>query len=296
MQLSATSPVIIQGITEPFGRYWTKKMKAYGTKIVAGISAGQGAQTWEDIPMFDLVENAISEVGIVDTTIIFDPPYQVLDAALEAINAGINHIILASHQVPPLDIVRLLKKAHIANISILGPGQAGLIIPEKALFGSIEPQHYTAGAVGIISRATSLTDEIAGNLTQGKLGQSLAVNLGDEGIIGLSFRDWLEFLDHDPDTEVIVLIGQPRSSEEEVAADYIANVMQKPVIAYLAGQSTPADKPRGDAAVMIAAQLSGTLDNTSNTSQKVSALKKAKVLIATRPSQIPDLVKKALKK
>lgn len=295
MHLSATSPVIIQGITEPFGQYWAKKMKAYGTKILAGVSAGQGGETWEDIPIFDLVEDAIAEVGIVEATLIFDSSYQVLDAALEAINAGISNLVLASRQVPPLDTVRLLKKAFVTNTTILGPGQGGLIIPEKALFGGIEPQFYTAGSVGMISRATSLTDEVANTLSQAKLGQSLAINLGNEGLIGLSFRDWLEFLDHDPNTEVVVMIGQPLSNEEEMAADYIANVMQKPVIAYLAGKNAPADQPKGDAAVIIAAQLSGTLTNSSSTSKKVSALKKAKVSIASRPSQIPNLVKKALK-
>lgn len=296
MQLSASSPVIIQGITEPFGQYWTKKMKAYGTQVVAGVSVGEGGKTWEDIPIFDLVEDAVAAVGAVDGTIIFESSYQVLDAALEALNAGIGNIIIASSQIPPVDTVHLLKKAHIANTPILGPGHAGLIIPEKVLFGSIEPQFYTAGSVGIISRAGSLTNEVAYNLSQAQVGQSLAVNLGNEGITGLSFRDWLEFLDHDPATEVIVLIGQPRSSEEEIAADYIANVMQKPVIAYLAGQSTPSDKPKGDAAVIIAAQLSGTLVNTKSTAQKVTALKNAKVPIASRPSQVPELVQKALKK
>jgi succinyl-CoA synthetase alpha subunit len=271
-------------------------MKAYGTQIIAGVSAGQGGKTWEDIPIFDLVEDAIAAVGTVDGTIVFESPYQVLDAALEALNAGIGNIILASSQVPPLDTVRLLRKADLANTPILGPGHAGLIVPEKVLLGSIEPQFYTAGPVGIISRATSLTNEVACSLSQAQMGQSLAVNLGDEGIIGLSFRDWLEFLDHDPATEVIVLIGQPRSSEEEIAADYIANVMQKPVVAYLAGQSAPSDKPKGDAAVIIAAQLSGTLTNTSNAAQKVTALKSAKVPIASRPSQVLELVQKALKK
>ncbi len=304
MQLSANSKVIVQGITEPLGKYWTSQMKAYGTQIIAGVSAGQGGDSWEDIPIFDLVEDAIAytkpeviaQTGIVDATIIFDQPYKVLDTALEAIDAGISNIIIASEKVPPSDIVYLLKKAQITNTSVLGPSQGSIIIPEQLLIGSLEPQFYSPGSVGIIGRSNSLTNEIAYNLTTAKLGQSWAINLGNEGMIGLNFRDWLEFLENDAATEVIVIVGQPQSSEEEIAAEYIPEGMEKPVVAYLAGHNAPSEQLKGDAGIIIAAQLSGTMPNTSSIAQKITALKQAKVAIAQRPSQVPDLVKKALKK
>lgn len=296
MHLNHKSKILIQGMLNPLAQYSMAQMKAYGTQIVAGVSVGEGGRQWQDIPLFDLVEEAIALVGTVDATLIFVSPLDVLDAALEAIAAGISQLIILSNYIPPSDMVKLLFLARSTQTFILGPGSAGLIIPEQILLGSLEPQFYTPGKVGLISRSNSLTNEIAYHLTQSGLGQSLVVNLGDESILGSSFEEWLPILEEDKTTDAIVLVGQPQGSQEQAALNYITQTLKKPIIAYLAGRNTPAEKPLGDAAAIVATQLSGILPDTHTASEKIAVFEKAKVPVAKTPSQIPELVQKALKK
>lgn len=295
MQWTPDSKVLIQGISEPLGAYYAARMKAYGTNIVAGVSVGKGGEKVEEIPIFDLVEQAIAEVGEIEISLIFVEPFSVLDAVVEAIAAGIRQIIIVSSGVPPLDMVRLLRKAQATNTFILGSGSHGLIIPEKLWLGINEPQFYQPGKVGIISRIDSLCDEVAYTLTKANLGQSSAVSLGTDGIIGSSFEQWLQILEEDELTEAIVLLGQPDGSAEIAAADYIASAIEKPVIAYIAGVNAPVERRFGDAINIIATQLSQTSSTTSSERQAIVAFKQAKVTIAKRISEIPKLIQKALK-
>jgi succinyl-CoA synthetase alpha subunit len=271
-------------------------MKAYGTNLVAGVSAGQGGQTLHGIPVFDLVEQARQEVGPLDATIIFVDSYWVLDAALEAIEAGIAQIILVTGGIPPLDMVRLLRKAQTTQTLIVGPRSSGIIVPGKVLLGTQESEFYTPGSIALVSRAGALTYEVALTLTQAKLGQSISVNLGTEAIVGSSFRQWLQVLATDEQTEAIVLVDQTGGDTEEETAEYIAKAMDKPVVAYVAGLYTPEDKQVGHASAIIAAQLSGPVTKATTAQHKVAAFKQAKVPVADRPSQIPELLRKALKK
>ncbi|MGH2415199.1 MAG: succinate--CoA ligase subunit alpha, partial [Microcystaceae cyanobacterium] len=286
----------IQGITEPLGSHYAARMKAYGTNIVAGVSAGQGSQQIDEIPLFNLVEEAIAAIGAIETTLIFVEPYAVLDAALEAIASEIGQIIIISRGVPPLDMVRLLKKAQSTNTFVLGSGSQGLIVPEKFWLGISEPQFYIPGEVGIISRTDNLGDEIALSLTQAGCGQSMAISLGTDGIIGTTFEQWLQILEEDDTTEAIVLIGQPSGSAEVKAAEYIAEAIEKPVIAYIAGLHSPVERSFGDAATIITNQLSYSAPTNNTNKQTLAAFKQAKISLAKRPSEIPDLVKKALEK
>jgi succinyl-CoA synthetase alpha subunit len=271
-------------------------MKAYGTNLVAGVSAGQGGQELHGIPVFDLVEEARHQRGPFDATIIFVESYWVLDAALEAIEAGIPQIILVTGGIPPLDMVRLLRKAQITETLIVGPSSSGIIVPGKVLLGTQESNFYTPGSIGLISRAGTLTYEVALALTQAELGQSIGVNLGTDAIVGSSFHQWLRVLATDENTQAIVLVDQTGGGSEEETAQYIAKAIDKPVVAYVAGCYTPVDKQVGNASAIIAAQLSGPVTNASTAQHKVAAFKQAKVPVAERPSQIPDLVRKALKK
>ncbi|MBE9127603.1 succinate--CoA ligase subunit alpha [Coleofasciculus sp. LEGE 07081] len=295
MNLTPDSNVLIQGITQPLGSYYAARMKAYGTNLVAGVSVGHGGQQVHDIPVFDLVEQAISETGSVDTTIIFVKSYRALDAALEAIDAGISQIILVTGGIPPLDMVRLLRKAQATDTVIVGPSSSGIIVPGKLLLGTQESEFYTPGSVGLISRVGPLTYEVALTLTQAKLGQSMGVNLGSDPIVGSSFHRWLQVLATDKDTKAIVLVDKTGGSSEEATADYITKAINKPVVVYIAGYYTPEDKQLGDASAIIAAQLSGPVTSATTAQHKIEAFKQAKVPVAERLSQIPDLVKKALK-
>lgn len=296
MNLTPDSKVMIQGITQPLGAYYAARMKTYGTNLVAGVSVGNGGQELYGIPVFDLVEEAISKCGFIDTTIIFVEPYWVLDAALEAIDGGISQIVVVTGGVPPLDMVRLLRTAEVTGTLIIGPSSSGIIVPGKVLLGTQEIEFYTPGSVGLISRTSALTYEVALALNQSQIGQSIGVNLGSEPLVGSSFRQWLDVLAIDKTTKAIVLVDQTGGSSEEGMAEYIAKTINKPVVVYIAGYSTPEDKQLGDASSIIAAQLSGPVTIATTSQHKVEVYKQAKVPVAERPSQIPKLVKKLLKK
>jgi succinyl-CoA synthetase alpha subunit len=293
MKLKPDSKVLIQGMTASLSSPYIARMQAYGTQIVAAVSPGEGGSS-NDLPVFDLVEQVVAAVGAIDTTIIFVPPYQVLDAALEAIASGIQQIIITSAGVPPLDMVRLLRKAEANETIILGPNSPGIIVPGKLLLGTHASEFYTPGSIGLVSRSTTLTYEIALELTQAGLGQSIGVSIGSDAIIGSSFLQWLQILDEDDTTEAIVLVGEPGGNSEEAAARYIAEAIDKPVIAYIAGCHAPADKHWGHTGTLAA--VVGRGDNVGSAKSKLEAFKAAKVPVAERPSQIPELVKKALKK
>ncbi|HAX86308.1 MAG TPA: CoA-binding protein [Cyanobacteria bacterium UBA11370] len=296
MNLTPESNVLVQGITQPLGSYYTARMKAYGTNVVAGVSPGQGGQQLHGIPVFDLVEEAISECGSFDTTIIFVEPYGILDAALEAIDAGIGQIILVTGGVPPLDMVSLLQTAQASKTLILGPSSSGIIVPGKVLLGTQASEFYSPGSVGLISRAGALTYEVALALTQAGFGQSIGISLGSDAIIGSSFCQWLEVLAMDKATKAIVLVDQTGGSTEEATAEYIAKGINKPVIAYVAGHYTSEDKQLGNSSAILAAQFSGPVTSTTTAQYKVEAFKQVKIPVAECPSRIPNLVKKALKK
>ena len=185
MNLTPESKVLVQGITEsPASTRAALMMKAYGTNVVAGVSPGRGGLDLEGIPIFDLVEEAVAAVGHVDTTVILVDPYWVLDAALEAIAAGIRQIAIVTEGVPPLDMVCLVRKAEATETLVIGPNSPGIIVPDKLLLGTHPKEFYTPGPIGVISRSSTLTYEVALLLTEAGLGQSMAVCIGCDAIVG----------------------------------------------------------------------------------------------------------------
>jgi succinyl-CoA synthetase alpha subunit len=295
MNFTNKSRVLIQGITEAFGETYLPIMLGYGTQVVAGVAPGHGGKQQEDIPIFDLVEQAIAAVDQIDISIIFVPPYQVLDAALEAIAAGIPQLILATEGVPPLDMVRLIRKAEATETLVVGPGSQGIIIPGKLLLGTHPPEFFMPGNVGLLSRSSTLTYEVVHALTQAGIGQSICVGVGGDRIVGSSFQQWLQILEEDEQTEAIVLVGEIGGDGEEVAAQYIAEAIDKPVIAFVAGLTAPKGQPIGHAGAIIASQFTHLGSEIGTAESKVAAFRKAKVPVAERPSQIPQLVNAALK-
>jgi succinyl-CoA synthetase alpha subunit len=296
MNLTAETKVLIQGIDRPLGRHYAQRMKAYGTSVVAGVSVGQGNTTVDEIPCFNLVEDAIAQVGDIGMSLIFADPYCVLDAALEAMDSRIPQLAIATAGIPPLDLMYLFNKAKATNTLILGPGSAGAIVPGKIWIGTCEPQFYTPGNVGIISRSDRLADEVALSLTQGNIGQSIAIHLGTGAMIGSSFRDWLELLAEDDATEAIVLIEQNGQGSDEAAQELENLNIKKPILAYVVGHSVPIAKAESDAASAIASQLTCTIPHTNTAKQKIAAFKKAKIAIADYPHELPNLVNNALTK
>jgi succinyl-CoA synthetase alpha subunit len=287
--------VLIQGITESLGSIYAPLMQAYSGQILAGISPGHGGQELEGIPIFDLVEQALLSVGTVDTSVVFVPPYQVLDAALEAIAAGIRQIIIITEGVPPMDMTRLCRVAEATETLVVGPNCPGIIVPGQVLLGTHPAEFYTPGSVGLVSRCGTLTYEVAKELSQAGFGQSIALGIGSDHVIGSTFQQWLQILDEDEQTEVIVLVGKIGSDSEEAAAQYIMEAIDKPVVAYIAGCTLPQNQKIGHAGAVISSQIAGLGDEIGTAKSKIAALKQAKVAIAESPSQLPDLLKRVLK-
>ncbi|MFM7373030.1 MAG: CoA-binding protein, partial [Sphaerospermopsis kisseleviana] len=233
-----------------------------------------------------------SKFGQIDTTIICVHPYQVLDAALEAIASNIRQIIIISAGVPPLDMVKLLRTTESHEILLVGPNSPGIIVPGKILLGTQPSEFYTPGSVGIVSRSSTLTYEVAWELTKAGLGQSISVSIGSDAIVGSSFSQWLQILDEEETTEAIVVVGQPGGESEENAARYIAEAIDKPVIAYIAGRHAPPNKywhQTGNIATVVKRD-----PNFGTTQSKLAAFQAAQVPVAEYPAQIPQLLKKVI--
>lgn len=293
MNLTPNSKVIIQGFSEFISATHVTQMKAYGTNLIAGVNPGCGGQKIYDLPIFDLVEEIIEEYGSIDTTIISVHPYQVLDAALEAIAANIRQIIIISPGVPPLDMVKLLRIAEAHETLIVGPNSPGIIVPGKILLGIQPSEFYQPGKIGILSRSTTLTYEIARVLSDAGIGQSISVSIGSDAIVGSSFIQWLQILDEDEDTEAIVLVGQPGGGSEEAAARYITEAIDKPVFAYIAGINAPPAKYGRTTGTL--ASVVGRNPDFGSAKGKQIALSEAGIPVAQSPSEIPKLLHKVLR-
>lgn len=303
MNFTTDSTILIQGIMEPISLAYTPVMKAYGSPIVAGISPGHGGESLEEIPIFDLVSQAVDEFGSINTTVICTDPHLALDAALEAIAAGIRQIILISKGIPPLDMVQLIRRAEETDTLVLGPNSPGLIVPDQLLLGTYPRFCFQPGSVGIISRSSTLTFEVASELSQAGLGQSICVGLGSDAVIGSTFPQWLQILEEDDKTELIVLIGETGGESEEQAAAYIKEAIDKPVVAYISGRYVPGGTYIGHLGAIIASQAMASSvpmelieSSLGSADSKVAAMKAAKVAIASTPAEVATLAQKALQK
>jgi succinyl-CoA synthetase alpha subunit len=294
MIYSQNHQVILQGIAGPLGTTYAPLIHSYGTQLVAGVSPGYGGTTIAGIPVFDMVEQVVSQYGAIDISIIFSHPYDVLDAATEAMRAGIRHLIIISQGVPPIDMIHLIQQAEANDTLVVGPNSPGVIVPGKMLLGIHPPMFYTPGRVGLITRNGPLTYEVARLMTKAGIGQSIGVSLGSDLIVGSTLPQWLQMLEEDEDTDAIVLVGEMGGDSEEVAANYIAEAIEKPVVAYIAGHTAPRDRRMGHAGTIIEVQQGGFGPDLGTAESKVSALKQAGVPVADRPSQIPDLLQRIL--
>ncbi len=294
MKWTPPRQVLIQGIDDSFGHHYSQRMKAYGTNIVAGVSSGLGGEKLGEIPIFNLVEDAVTQLGEIDTSLIFTPPLEVLDAALEAIASSIEQIIIITPQVPPLDMVKLIQRAKITKTLILGSGSQGLVLPGRQWLGIGEVGNYQPGKVGVINRSDRLCDDVVYYLSAAGLGQSLVLGLGCDGILGSGYDYWLEVLEDDEDTKAIVIVSHVWGSAELAAAQFIGSAISKPVIFYLAGLSAPIAHNFDSAEVIIAQQLSYTLSPINYQDRLITTLLEEKINIADSPAQVPEVVKKVL--
>jgi succinyl-CoA synthetase alpha subunit len=275
--------LIVQGITGRDGGFHASKMKAYGTNIVAGTSPGKAGELVHDIPVFNTVRDAVTETG-ANTSVIFVPAPFAKDAMMEAADAGIQLIICITEGVPTLDVVEAYSFIRRKGANLIGPNCPGLISPGKSLVGIMPSMIFKEGSTGVISRSGTLTYEVVYNLTANGMGQSTAVGVGGDPVVGLYYRELLEMFENDPETDSIALIGEIGGDAEERAAEYIRDHVTKPVAVFIAGQQAPPGKQMGHAGAIISSG-SGTA------SEKIAAFESVGIPVAKEPRQIPELLK-----
>ncbi len=284
--INKNTKVIVQGITGAMGKTHTELMQKYGTKIVAGVTPGKGGQTVCGVPVFDTVLEAVQKTG-ANCSVIFVPPFLALDAALEAIDAGVPLISVITEGLPPQDAVKLHAAAQAKGTLVNGPNCPGIITPGECLIGIHPGSIYSAGRVGLISRSGTLTYEIGLGLKQAGIGISTAVGIGGDPIIGIDQIKSLELFEADKDTDLIILVGEIGGTAEETAAEYIKGNIKKPVIGYIAGRTAPPGKRMGHAGAIISG-------NKGTAESKTKAFEDAGVKVAMTPSEIIGLVKAQL--
>jgi len=277
---------IVQGITGTQGSFHTKLMLEYGTKIVAGTSPGKGGTKFENVPIYDTVEEAQKE-DPADASIIFVPAPFAVDAAMEAIDNGIKTIVTITEHIPIRDSISLMAFARENKAVAIGPNTPGIITPGECKLGIMPAHIFKPGSIGMISRSGTLTYEIAASLTGKGLGQSTCLGLGGDPITGLNFIDVLKMFRNDAHTKAVVLIGEIGGNLEELTAGYIEEEeYPKPVVAYVAGRSAPPGKRMGHAGAIIMGKA-GTAES------KIEAFKKAGVQVAEKPGDVAELMTKA---
>ena len=277
--------VVVQGITGNQGNFHTGQMQAYGTKVVAGTSPKKAGQEHLGVPVYASVREAVLERG-ANASIIFVPAAGAKDAAFEALDAGCKVVVMIPEHVPVQDAILIVEYARFKGAKVVGPNTFGLISPGKAKMG-IMPNHiYKPGPVGLVARSGTLSYEIAAALTNADLGQTTAIGMGGDPVVGQVFNDVLHAFEQDPETKACVLVGEIGGSAEEEAAEFI-KTMTKPVVAYLAGRAAPPGKRMGHAGAIIECGR-GTLES------KRKALEAAGVTVVEMPWEVAPAVKKLL--
>ncbi len=276
--------LLVQGITGRAGEFHSRRMIAYGTQVVAGVTPGKGGQWACDgrVPVYDSVEEAVAETEI-NVSVVYVPAHSAPEALLEAANAGIPLIVCITEGIPVHDMIRV--NAHLAknHVRLIGPNCPGVLSPGKTSVGIIPGHIAMPGPTGVISRSGTLTYEVVHALTSRGMGQSTCVGIGGDPIIGTAFVELLEMFERDPATQQVVLIGEIGGREEERAAQFIAAHMTKPVVAFVAGRTAPPGKRMGHAGAIIER-------GTGTAMEKIAVLEAVGVPVADHPGQVPDLV------
>jgi succinyl-CoA synthetase alpha subunit len=279
--------VVIQGITGMQGRFHSARMKNYGTKVVAGVTPGHGGEKVDGTPVYDTIAEA-KERHCCDASIIFVPAWGALDAALEAIDAGMDPVVVITEGIPVRDTIELVARAKQNGTTIVGPNTPGLIKAGESKMGIMPNQVFKKGCVGIISRSGTLFYEIAAHITNQGLGESTCVGLGGDPVVGLDYIELLREFQKDPETKAVALIGEIGGDAEEKAAHFIASGgFTKPVAAYIAGRTAIPGKRMGHAGAIIQG-MAGTADS------KMNALRGAGAFIGEQPVDVAKALRKAL--
>ena len=274
--------LLVQGITGREGAFHTEQMRAYGTNIVAGVTPGKGGEWVHGVPVFDTVKEAINATE-ANTSIIYVPARFAADAIMEAADANIELIVCITEGIPVLDMIRVQSFLKNRETQLIGPNCPGAITPDQAKVGIMPAHIHRPGSVGVVSRSGTLTYEVVQALTNRGIGQSTAIGIGGDPIIGSTFIDILRLFESDPLTDQVVLIGEIGGTDEQRAAQFIAEQMNKPVIAFIAGRTAPPGKRMGHAGAIIEGG-EGTAE------EKIKAFEAVGVKVAGLPEEVADIV------
>jgi succinyl-CoA synthetase alpha subunit len=281
-----TTRLVVQGITGREGAFHATRNKAYGTNVVAGVTPGKAGQDVEGIPVFNTVRDAVEATG-ANTAMVFVPPRFATDALFEAIESGVETIVCITEGIPAHDMLRVYTHLRRGDQTLIGPNCPGVITPGVASVGIMPTQVFTPGRVGLLSRSGTLTYQISKELAMFGIGQSTVVGIGGDPVVGSSFIDVLSRFEADPDTDLIVMVGEIGGADEEKAAEYIAEHVSTPVVGYIAGFQAPPGKQMGHAGAIIT--------GSSGTAQaKKEALEAHGVRVGTNPTEVAELVKDRL--
>ena len=278
--------VFVQAITGREGSFHTKQMIEYGTQVVGGATPGKGGQDFEGVPVFNTVAEGVEATG-ANVSIIFVPPPFAADAIIEAADAGLELIVCITEGIPEADMVKAYHYIQSRDTRLIGPNCPGIITPGQCKIGIMPGFIHQPGRVGIISRSGTLTYETVGQLSDRGLGQSTAIGIGGDPIIGTRFVDALALFKDDPETDAVVMIGEIGGTAEEEAAAYVKEHYDKPVIGFIAGRTAPPGRRMGHAGAIISGGKGTALD-------KMAAMKDAGIHVCESPAEIGEIVEKAL--
>ncbi|ADE04522.1 succinate--CoA ligase subunit alpha [Haloferax volcanii] len=273
--------VVVQGITGGEGKFHTRQMVEYGTNVVAGTSPGKGGQDVDGIPVYDTVEEAVDEED-ANASVVFVPPAFAGDAIFEALDTDLDLVVAITEGVPTQDMAKVNKRLSETDTRLIGPNCPGIITPGEAKLGILPGNIFEEGNVGLVSRSGTLTYQVVSNLTERGIGQTTAIGIGGDPIIGTSFVDALEAFENDPDTHAVVMCGEIGGEDEEQAAKYIAENMDTPVAGFIAGRTAPPGKRMGHAGAIVSGSGTGTAES------KISALNDASVPVGDTPNEVAD--------
>ncbi|WP_276257653.1 succinate--CoA ligase subunit alpha [Haloglomus litoreum] len=279
--------VVVQGITGGEGKFHAEQMMEYGTNVVAGAVPGKGGQEAAGVPVYDTVRGAAREED-ADAAVVFVPPAFAADALFEALDSPVDLVVAITEGIPQQDMASVYKRLKETDTELIGPNCPGIITPGEAKLGILPGNIFSEGNVGLVSRSGTLTYQVVDNLTQRGIGQTTAVGIGGDPIIGTDFVDALEHFEADPETKAVVMCGEIGGEDEEDAARYISQYMDTPVAGFIAGRTAPPGKRMGHAGAIVSGSGTGTAQS------KIDALNDAGVPVGDTPNEVADHIEEFL--